>query len=116
MRRYFTAALLCGSALLGACATVAPERQAGDELVGRSLRVETSGGQVSTLTFAEDGSVRAAFGRNRVTGRWQVRDRQLCFFWTGAERECWRYAAPFPAGRTVTLTSDRGNVVHVTRQ
>lgn len=114
MRKAVFAASICGSMLLSACATILPSSRPGSELAGQSLRVETSGGQTSTLHLNRGGVVRAVFGSNAVTGRWQVQQQQLCFFWTGAPRECWRYETPFRRGRTESVTSDRGNVVRVT--
>ena len=76
--------------------------------------MQTANGAVSTLSFNEDGSVRAQFGNNSVTGRWQVRGDELCFWWGNAARECWPYPSRFERGRTRNLTSDRGNRVSVT--
>lgn len=107
-------AIAFGSAiLLSGCATIRGERP-GSELVGRTLSLQTARGEVSTLRFRSDGTVRAAFARGSVVGRWQAGDRSLCFFWSGAPRECWPYREPFVRGRTRTITSDRGNVVRVT--
>jgi hypothetical protein len=91
-------------------------RPAGAELVGQAIRLETSGGQVSTLRFADNGVVRAQFGTREITGSWVATGTQLCFAWTGSSRECWPYTQPLVRGETVTLTSDRGNVVRVTLQ
>lgn len=74
----------------------------------------TARGDVTDLRFRRDGTVRATFRRGSATGRWQVRDRRLCFFWSGAPRECWPYREPFERGRTRNLTSDRGNQLRVT--
>ena len=120
MRNTFFAAAL-GVLVLGGCSTLGigdrdDDVPPGAELVGQSLLVESARGQASTMTFAGDGVVRAAFGSRRATGRWQVLDDQLCFYWGQAPRECWPYAAPFVRGRTVALTSDRGNAVRVTLQ
>ncbi len=115
MRNALTRAVLCASLLLGACSTIVPPaRTPGQELVGRALRVETSQGQVSTLHLEPRGVARAAFGANEIRGRWQVEDRQLCFFWGSAPRECWPYSGQFRRGQAVTVTSDRGNQVRVT--
>lgn len=121
MRNALTRPVLCASLLLGACSTIipparSPARSPGQELVGRSLRVETSQGQVSTLHLQPGGIARAAFGPNEIRGRWQVQDRQLCFFWGSAPRECWPYAGQFRRGQPVAVTSDRGNRVRVTLQ
>ena len=120
MRNTFLAAAL-GALALGGCSTIGGgdrriDVPPGTELVGQRLLVEPARGQSSTLTFAGDGIVRAAFGSSQATGRWQVLDDQLCFYWGSAPRECWPYAAPFVRGRTVPLTSDRGNTVRVTLQ
>lgn len=115
MRKAVIAAALGAPLFLGACATV-PRVAPGTELIGRSVQMQTAQGQTSMLTFRDQGQVTAAFGRQQVHGRWFVRNRQLCFVWTGAPQECWPYPAPFPRGRTVTLTSDRGNQVRVTLQ
>ena len=114
--RHRLLAALTGSALtLAGCATLGLGRP-GDELVGETLRMQTARGQTTHLLFQGDGTVRAAFGESVVSGRWAVQDRNLCFYWTGAPRECWPYPAPFRPGETRTFTSDRGNVLRVTRQ
>ena len=77
--------------------------------------METARGDVTTLRFRRDGRVRADFRGRSVTGRWQVEDRRLCFYWRGAPRECWPYRRPFERGRTRSVTSDRGNELRVTR-
>ena len=108
--------------LLGACNTLIPPspradrvaRAPGAELIGRSVRLETAGGQASTLRFGENGVVRAQFGGQELSGTWVSTGTQLCFGWPGSSRECWPYARPLVRGETVTLTSDRGNVVRVT--
>lgn len=108
-------------ASLGACTTLVPRAPSapilaapGSELVGRQVRLETSGGQISTLHFAPGGVVHAQFGANRISGTWVATPGQLCFSWSGSSRECWPYSAPLRRGQPVTLTSDRGNVVKVT--
>lgn len=111
-------AALLGVVLLGGCATLGiGDRSApGAELVGRNAALVTNNGQRSTLSFQPGGRVRATFARGQSSGRWWVRDRQLCFEWGGsaATRECWPYRRPFRAGQTRTVTSSRGNVVRVT--
>jgi hypothetical protein len=111
--------------LLGACSTLVPPspvpprmdaRTTGAELIGRTIRLETSGGQVTNMRFSENGVVRAQFGSSEIVGSWVSTGTQLCFAWTGSSRECWPYARPLTPGETVTLTSDRGNVVRVTLQ
>ncbi len=107
---------------LSACATVVPRpsaplvvsRSPGSELIGQQVRLETAAGQLSTLHFAPNGAVHAQFGSQQVAGNWVANQTQLCFSWGGAARECWPYTAPLRRGQTVSLTSDRGNVVRVT--
>ena len=96
------------------CATFGGGGPSGEEIVGRAMRMESANGQTSRLSFRQDGTVRAAFGRNSVTGRWEADDGKLCFFWPNAPRECWPYRSRFERGRTRTLTSDRGNTIRVT--
>ena len=111
----FAVTTVCAAALAG-CSTI-PRQEApplGLELVGHQVRMETSRGQVSTLTFREDLTVRAQFGQNAVSGRWRVNEDGLCFWWAQAPRECWPYYTPMRAGETRNLTSDRGNRVTVT--
>jgi hypothetical protein len=112
-----------GFLLLGACSTLVPPspradrvgmRPAGAELIGQSVRLETANGQASTLRFADNGVVRAQFGSQEVAGTWVATGTQLCFSWSGTSRECWPYSRPLVRGETMTLTSDRGNVVRVT--
>ena len=111
---------LLALATLSACATVVPPAQVavvrapGTELVNQRVRLQTSGGQVSTLHFAPNGQVHAEFGGRQVTGTWVATPGQLCFSWAGSSRECWPYTAPWRRGQAMTLTSDRGNVVQVT--
>ena len=120
MRKIMLAASLCGALLTSACASLLPGRQAhsrgptGNELVNQRLRLVTPRGQVSTLHFLRGGLVRAMFGKREVMGQWQVADGRLCFMWTGAPRECWRYTEPFRRGRTETVQSDRGNTTSIT--
>jgi hypothetical protein len=98
---------------LAGCATGRDSAPAGG-LAGQTLRMTATNGQVTTLRFAEDGSVRARFGGRSLDGRWRVSRGRLCFEWPRARRECWPYEEPFRRGRTRTITSDRGNVVQVT--
>ena len=104
---------LFASALLAGCATTRSPAT-GTELAGRSLRMETARGEVTILRFREGGRVRADFRGHTLAGRWQAANRRLCFYWTGAPRECWPYRAPFERGRARNVTSDRGNVLRVT--
>ena len=101
------------AALLSGCAT-SRDSPGRDPLVGSTLRMTATNGQVTTLRFRDDGIVHARFGRRSLEGRWRVANRRLCFDWPGAPRECWPYASPFERGGTRTITSDRGNVVRVT--
>jgi hypothetical protein len=99
--------------LVAGCATTrGPEP--GAELIGTTLRMQTAAGERTTLRFRDRRTVRAEFRGHSVDGRWRVRDRRLCFYWHGAPRECWPYREPFRRGRTLSVTSDRGNVVRVT--
>jgi hypothetical protein len=117
MRGALIVASLCGAILVSGCASIFPRGgRPGSELVGQALRLQTSRGQVSTLQFRNGGIVRALFGKQELLGRWQVERERLCFFWSGAPRECWPYAHAFTKDLTVSVTSDRGNVVRVTRQ
>jgi hypothetical protein len=113
MRKAVLATMLCGTLLLGGCATMSGPRP-GSELAGRSARLVPAQGQTSTLYFSRDGTVRSTFGQRSATGRWWVRKRRLCFLWAGNFRECWPYAQPLQPGRTATIRSDRGNLVRVT--
>ena len=106
-------ASLCLAAALGGCAT-ADRGPRAPEFVGRSMQVVTSAGQATTLSFRQDGGVTARFGERETQGRWNIEQRQLCFTWARNFRECWPYERRFRQGRTVTLRSDRGNVVQVT--
>jgi hypothetical protein len=111
------AAAIAASAMLSGCATIdgiLPGGPPGSELAGRTLRMEPARGQMTMLSFQRDGVVRAAFGSTVVPGRWEVANRNLCFYWSGAPRECWPYDAPFRRGETRTITSDRGNLIRVT--
>ena len=119
MRKMLLAASLCGALLTSGCASLLPGQRAGRaptgaELVGQRLRLVTPQGQASTMHFLRGGLVRAVFGQGEVMGRWQVAEGRLCFMWTGAPRECWRYTEPFRRGRTETVQSDRGNITSIT--
>jgi len=117
-RLLLTSTLLAAIGMAG-CSTVVPRVpgtvagvQPGSELFGRTIRVE-SGGRTSTMDLRNDGTVTARFGGNQLQGNWAVAGGKICFTW-GTNRDCWPYTAPFRRGETVTLTSDRGNVVKVT--
>ena len=107
------AATLCLAAALAGCATGRGGRDE-PEFVGRTLRVEAANGQVTNLRFRRDGDVIARFNDRETVGRWSLERRQLCFTWAGNFRECWPYAERFREDRTVTIRSDRGNIVRVT--
>jgi len=111
MSRFAALALL---PLVGACASILP-RSAPMTPAGQTLRVIAANGAASQMQFRPDGRVVAAFGERSVTGRWNLQREGLCFRWGSAPVECWPYSRPFERGRTVTLTSTRGNVVQVTR-
>jgi len=108
------AALAACALAASGCSTLRNDAPRGSELVDHQVRMENANGVVSTLSFDDDGSVTARFGNNSVTGRWQVRGEELCFWWGNAARECWPYPSRFERGRTRNLTSDRGNRVSVT--
>lgn len=113
-------AIILAAGLAAGCATTrAPEPEAaprplGSELVGRSVHVDAASGQGADIRFLPDGVAEAEFGGRTTRGNWVATGSQLCFSWAGRSRECWPYTAPFEPGETVTLTSDRGNVVRVT--
>ena len=110
-------ALVCAlsaAALLGGCATLRGGPEPDDGLAGRTLRMETARGEVTTLRFRDGGKVRARFRGRSLDGRWRLADSRLCFYWSDAPRECWPYREPFARGPTRTVTSDRGNVLRVT--
>ena len=106
-------ASFCLAAALAACATGGRGHEE-PEFVGRSLQVEASTGQVTTLRFSRDGTVVARFGEQETQGRWSLERGELCFTWRQTFRECWPYTQRFREGRTVAIRSDRGNVVRVT--
>lgn len=105
---------VAGAAMLGGCATLLPDREPAGELVGETVRLETDRGRVSTLDFRRDGVVVARFGDNQAAGRWRVEGESICFYWTGAPRECWPYRERFRRGVPVDIVSTRGNRVEVT--
>ena len=109
--------LLIASAglLLSGCATIIPRGDTNLSPAGQTLQVIAANGGESRMQFRPDGRVVAAFGERSVTGNWEMDGNNLCFRWGAAPRECWPYARAFERGRTVTVTSDRGNVVRVTR-
>lgn len=111
-----SALLLASAALfLSGCATLVPRGDRNLNPTGQTLRVIAANGAESRMQFRSDGRVVAAFGERSITGSWEMEGENLCFRWGQAPRECWPYEGAFPQGRTVTITSDRGNVVRVTR-
>ena len=109
--------LLASAALLlvPACSTILPRSEARLSPAGQTLQVIAANGAESRMQFRPDGRVVAAFGERSITGEWTMQEEGLCFRWANAAVECWPYARPFERGRTVTVTSTRGNVVRVTR-
>jgi len=99
---------------IAACATLVPRTSADISPAGQTLRVIAAGGE-SRMQFRPNGQVIAAFGERSFTGQWTLQAEGLCFRWGTAPVECWPYTRPFERGRTVTVTSTRGNVVQVTR-
>ena len=105
---------LCLIAALSGCAGGGERpRSAAASVAGQTIQVTTAAGKVTTMHFAEDGSVRAAFDGRQVEGRWSAEQRKLCFTWAGDFRECWPYPAPLRRGEARAITSDRGNRVTV---
>ena len=104
--------------LLAGCATlgVGDRQVSGYSPAGQALRVVAANGAASFMQFRNDGTVAARFNNREINGRWVLQGSNLCFQWPGATRECWPYQAPFVRGRTVNVTSSRGNTVQVTRQ
>lgn len=96
------------------CSTLVP-RTADIGPSGQTLRVIAAGGGESRMHFRSDGQVTATFDGGSLTGEWNMQDEGLCFRWPQTEVECWPYANGFARGRTVTVTSTRGNTVRVTR-
>ena len=103
------------SILLAGCSTILPRGSDNLSPAGQTLRVIAANGAESRMQFRSDGRVIAAFGERSVTGQWTMQDEGLCFRWGSAAVECWPYDRPFERGRTVTVTSTRGNVVQITR-
>lgn len=101
--------------LVAGCSTLVPRTADHNSPAGQTLRVIAADGAESRMQFREDGRVIAAFGSRSVQGQWNLQEEGLCFRWGTAPVECWPYSRPFERGRTVTVTSTRGNVVRVTR-
>ena len=100
--------------LVAACSTMVP-RTAELSPAGQTLQVIAANGAESQMQFRSNGQVVAAFGERSVTGAWTMEEGGLCFRWGSAPVECWPYERQFERGRTVTITSTRGNVIQVTR-
>lgn len=91
----------------------------GSELyaAGVTVRAELPSGEVNTLTFSQDGTVRNLIhSTNEVAqGRWWVRNGELCLRWQGTSvPECWPYVTAWKPGETVTARSDRGQDARIT--
>lgn len=108
-------ALSAATLMLGGCSTILPRGSSNLSPAGQTLSVVAANGSQSQMQFRSDGHVVAAFGERSVTGDWQMQEEGLCFRWANAPVECWPYTRPFERGRTVTVTSTRGNVIRVTR-
>ena len=139
MRTFHFATSIAGLLLLGACvenqegepvatrpATTAEVMMAapapgqlGSELyaAGVTVRAELASGEVNTLTFSQDGTVRNLIhSTNEVAqGRWWVTNGELCLRWQGTSvPECWPYVTAWKPGETVTARSDRGQNARIT--
>jgi hypothetical protein len=112
MRR--VSVLLAATLAIAGCAGDRGRRDSGPEFAGRTMRVVAADGRVTTLRFRRGGTVLARFDGRESAGRWALQRRELCFTWARGFRECWPYRDRFERGRTVALTSDRGNRVRVT--
>jgi hypothetical protein len=111
MRRHILLAALGGVA---GCSTILPAGRGPLSPAGQTLRVIAANGAESRLHFGGDGRVTARVAERAIDGQWNVQQEGLCFRWGNAPVECWPYLRPFERGRTVTVTSTRGNVVRVT--
>lgn len=88
---------------LGAAA--AQSWQAGQEIAGQTVQVQTNG-VVNSVYFGSDGTATISGpGGVTVPATWSAGNNMLCLNANGA-RECWPYARPFQAGQQVALTSD----------
>lgn len=78
------------------------------EIIGRPVQVTTNG-ITNMIYFDANGAARILTpARRTVQGSWTASNGQLCLS-AGGPQECWPYAAPFQAGRPVTLKSDCGS-------
>lgn len=111
------ACLLIAPMLLAGCAGMGMNERPSPRFTpaGQTLQVVAANGATSQMSFRPDGVVAARFGERSINGRWELESDNICFRWGNAPRECWRNPAPFQRGRTQSITSDRGNVVRVTR-
>lgn len=116
MNRAALASLTLAAALAGCVTPSGGGRGRQPEFVGRAIQVQAANDQRTTLFFDADGTVRAQFGQQQMQGRWNLQRRQLCFTWPRDYRECWPYTQRFRVGRTVAVTSDRGNAIRATLQ
>jgi hypothetical protein len=139
MRTFHLANGIAGLLLLGACVenqegeavatrpattaevmmAVPAAGQLGSELyaAGVTVRAELASGEVNTLTFSQDGTVRNLIhSTNEVAqGRWWVSNGELCLRWQGTTvPECWPYLTAWKPGETVTARSDRGQDARIT--
>ncbi len=101
--------------VLAACSTLVPRTSANVSPAGQTLQVVAAGGAASQMQFRSNGQVVASANGRSFTGNWNLQQEGLCFKWGNAPVECWPYNRQFERGRTVTVTSTRGNVVQVTR-
>ena len=111
-------AVLPASLLLAGCATLGVGDRGAPRFTpaGQALRVVAGNGAASFMQFRNNGTVTARFNNREIAGQWGLQGNNLCFQWPRAPRECWPYSAPFLRGRPVSIVSDRGNRVQVTRQ
>lgn len=90
---------------------------AGQALLGTTVEVASANRRVrNRLQFLPDGIVYIV-PENRMVrfpARWEIRDNWLCVNWRPRGPECWPYEQGFRVGEPVTLTSNRGQTVHIT--
>jgi hypothetical protein len=136
LTRISSAALAAGLVLISACAgptrysvaasgtrlgsddavAIAPG-DAGRDLLGTTVEVSSVDRAVTNrLQFLPDGVVYIVPSNRavRFPARWEIRDNWLCVDWRPRGAECWPYEQGFRVGEPVTLTSNRGQTVHVT--
>ena len=102
MKLHFLCIALTGSSLPGAA--LAQAWVPASEIVGQPVQVTTNG-VVNTVYLDAGGSARILTPAGRtLPGSWTASRGQLCLYGNGGT-ECWPYAAPFQAGRPVTLAS-----------